>query len=127
MWICEKCKHQEVIGSIDELDEKAYIKTTFYYLRHGESLSNIKNIASCYPTPFVDHITDKGKDQVRKTIENFQKSNIKIDLIVTSDLLRTKETAEMFSDVIGCPIVYEERLREINFGEYNGKSMKKVL
>ncbi len=127
VWICEKCKHQEVIGSIDELDEKAYIKTTFYYLRHGESLSNIKNIASCYPTPFVDHITDKGKDQVRKTIENFQKSNIKIDLIVTSDLLRTKETAEMFSDVIGCPIVYEERLREINFGEYNGKSMKKVL
>ena len=40
--------------------------------------------------------------------------------------MRTKETAEMFSDMMGCPVIYEERLREINFGEYNGKSCKRA-
>jgi len=64
---------------------------------------------------------------VQKTIENFKTLNIKIDLVVTSDLLRTKETAEMFSEAMGCPVVYEERLREINFGEYNGKPIQKIL
>jgi broad specificity phosphatase PhoE len=108
------------------LDAKANVKTTFYYMRHAESVSNVRCVTSSYPTPFVDHITDKGKEQTRKAIEEFKKQNVKIDLVVTSDILRTKETAEMFSDMMGCSVIYEERLREINFGEYNGKSCKRA-
>ncbi len=127
VWTCDKCKHQETIGSIKELDEKANTKTTFYYMRHGESVSNVREVVSSYPTPFVDHVTEKGKENIKKAIDNFLKLKIKIDLIVTSDILRTKETAEMMADALGCPLIYEERLREINFGEYNGKSAKKAL
>lgn len=96
-------------------------------MRHGESVSNVREVTSSYPTPFVDHVTDKGKENIKKAIDNFLKLNIKIDLVVTSDILRTKETAEMLADVVGCPIIYEEKLREINFGEFNGKSSKKAL
>jgi len=66
IWICDKCKHQETIGSMKELDEKANTKTTFYYMRHGESVSNVREVVSSYPTPFVDHVTDKGREQVKK-------------------------------------------------------------
>jgi alpha-ribazole phosphatase/probable phosphoglycerate mutase len=43
------------------------------------------------------------------------------DAVFSSDLLRAKHSAElMFADRI--PIALDPRLRECNYGEYNGKS-----
>jgi len=45
----------------------------------------------------------------------------KIDLIIASNLLRTKETARIISEITGAKIVYDKRLRELNVGEFNGR------
>ena len=44
-------------------------------------------------------MTPKGKEQVKKSAEAFK--NKKIDIIVSSPFIRTKETAEIFADIVG--------------------------
>jgi probable phosphoglycerate mutase len=42
------------------------------------------------------------------------------DVLISSDLLRTRETAEAISAAIGLPIQYDRRLREIYRGQIEG-------
>lgn len=44
-----------------------------------------------------------------------------IDLIFSSDLLRTRETAEIVGKKLGIKPLFDERLREISFGIFSGK------
>ena len=51
--------------------------------------------------------------------------NIHIDLICTSDLKRTTETVNLaFSKKY--PVIIDKRLRELNYGDMNGKPSKEV-
>jgi broad specificity phosphatase PhoE len=43
-----------------------------------------------------------------------------IDVIVSSDLLRARQTAEIISKEIGVPIIFEEKFRERNYGVLEG-------
>ena len=42
-----------------------------------------------------------------------------IDLIYSSDITRDKETSEIIGKELGLEVVFDERLREVNFAEYN--------
>jgi len=46
-------------------------------------------------------------------------------LIFSSDLLRAKQTAEIIADNLGIKINFDKRLREMEFGAFNGKSEEK--
>ena len=122
IWECEKCHHREVIGSLEELQKKAIVSTHFYYLRHGEAESNIFDYLSSWPEKKVSHLTPKGKKEVLRAARQLRKK--KIDIIVASDISRTKETAELVASILKVNIIYEPRLREIDFGPYNGKNIK---
>lgn len=39
--------------------------------------------------------------------------------IITSDMGRTRETAQIIADVCRCEIIIEPRLRELNMGFWN--------
>ena len=119
VWECEQCGHDEVIGSLKELQEKAIVSPKFYYLRHGESTSNVTRYISCYPEKNPSHLTEKGKKEIKKIAQVLKKE--KIDLIISSDLARTKETAEIISKALKIKIIYDARLRETNIGIYNGR------
>ncbi|MDP8012240.1 MAG: histidine phosphatase family protein [Thermoplasmata archaeon] len=84
-------------------------------VRHGESVSNTMNIVSRdidkYP------LTEKGRNQVKFTGNELKK--IKLEKIVTSPVLRAKETAEIISKIIDIPFKIDERLIEIGFGKFN--------
>jgi alpha-ribazole phosphatase len=43
-----------------------------------------------------------------------------IEQVYSSDLRRTRETAHVVSDTIGCPVVADARLRELHFGAWEG-------
>lgn len=92
---------------------------TFFLVRHGEAESNASAILSSYPEVRDFHLTDKGRGQIEKTTEFLKSENI--DAIIASPLLRTRESAEIISQAINVPVIHDIRLRETDFGYYNGK------
>jgi len=86
-------------------------------MRHGEAMSNVKGVVSGWPEKFLNPLTKKGKATVREAGKKVKNKNI--DLIFSSDLLRTKETAEIVGRILKIKPKYDKRLREIGFGIFN--------
>lgn len=95
----------------------------YYMLRHGEAISNVKNIVSCWPEKVKNPLTKIGKEQIEKAAEELQNKNI--NLIFASDLLRTRQTAGIISKKLKLKIKFDKRLRELGFGVFNGWSAEK--
>jgi isoleucyl-tRNA synthetase len=121
LWRCDSCGEIEVIGSLKELAKHRISKNDYYFLRHGEAVSNKKNLLSSYPEPFFNPLTPRGLGQIKALIPKLKR--LGLDLIVSSPLLRAKDTAEFISSELGLPVVFDLRLREIDFGVINGKSV----
>lgn len=100
------------------------LKNQYFILRHGESLRNVENRASCWPEKIKSPITERGIKQVKKSAKELKKKNI--DLIFSSDLLRTKQTAGIVSKEIGVKIKIDKRLREVNVGILNNKLIDEI-
>ena len=67
-------------------------------------------------------LIDEGKEQVKK-LANFlakKKDEYKIEKIISSDLLRTRQTTEIINQKLKLPVEYTERLREMNNGKIAG-------
>ncbi len=122
VWECKKCQKIKVIGSFKEILNQKFSKNTYYLFRHGHSLRQVKNFASCWPEKEPYPLTEKGKKEVLKSARQLKK----IDLIFSSDLLRAKQTAQIISQVTGAKIIFDKRLREVNVGIFNGKNPKLV-
>ena len=119
VWICKKCGNLEIIGSKNDLLSQGLGNNNYYVLRHGHSLRNQKKIACCWPEKIKCPLTKKGVGEVKKAAKELKKK--KIDLIFSSDLLRTKQTAEIVAKETGAEIKFDKNIREINVGIYNGK------
>ncbi len=101
------------------------MKNQYFILRHGESLKQLNNLASCWSEKTPCPLTPKGRKQVKETTKKLKKEGI--DFIFSSDLLRTKQTAEIAAKELGVSkIIFDKRLREINVGTLNGKPIKEV-
>ena len=97
------------------------LKNKYFLLRHGQALSNIENVISCWPEKREFPLTEEGRVQIKESAEKL--SDKKIDMIFSSDLLRTKQTAKIVAEKLGLEVKYDERLREYNVGVYNSKSI----
>ena len=64
-------------------------------------------------------LNNKGIEQAYETKEKLKSENI--DLIICSTLKRAKQTAEIINIDRNIPIIYDERLIEICYGEIEGK------
>ena len=64
-------------------------------------------------------LNNKGIEQAYQTKENLE--NEKIDLIICSPLKRAKQTADIINKDRNIPIIYDERLLEICYGENEGR------
>ena len=123
IWRCGKCKNNYAVNSLAELDKLSLRKSNHYiFLRHGEAENNRLKIISSYPEKKKYPLTIKGAKEIEALIPWFKKQ--KVDLIFASDLLRTKETAQIIAGALNKKIVYDKRLREHNFGTYNGRTHK---
>jgi isoleucyl-tRNA synthetase len=109
-----------VIGSIDQLKEKIGRKNNYFLMRHGQSERNLENLVSCKKEN-IDPLTEKGRKEVLSAFKEINKE--KINLIISSPFLRTKETAEIVAKEIGIKkeeIIFDDRLGEISCGKYDG-------
>jgi isoleucyl-tRNA synthetase len=106
-----------VAGNVDDL--KSLVKrsgNTYTLMRHGESEANTLGISNSrdrnrYP------LTEKGIKEVEARARELARSGV--DVIVSSDFMRTKETARIIARVVGIPenqIVYHDHLREFDVG-----------
>ncbi len=125
VWICDKCGKKEVIGSISQLKSKTKKSGNRYFvMRHGESESNVLEILSS-KIGEQNRLTNNGKDQVKESSKKFKE---KIDLIIASPLLRTKETIEIFKRELSLKIdtIFDDRLKEIDMGILEGQSINTI-
>ena len=94
-------------------------KNKYYILRHGEAHSNVKGFVSSWPEKVDNPLTERGVEQAEEAGEKLLGEDI--DLVFSSDVLRCKQTAEIVTGQIKVEPKYDERLREIDFGIFNGK------
>ena len=125
VWKCPKCGKVEVIGSVNDLTSKKFSTNHYLLMRHGHSARQENGKLSCWPEIWPCPLSQKGKREISNLVEKIMKE--KVDLIFSSDLLRTKQTAEIVSKGIGAKVKYDSRLREIDLGVYNGKSSEKYI
>jgi len=122
IWRCEE-GHLRVIGSLEELDKYAYSKNKFFVLRHGEAEHNLKGVLASGPEEEgkVSHLTEEGRSQAERAAKKLAQK--KINIIFTSPYRRAVETAEIIAKRIKVKVVEDERLREIDAGEFNWKTI----
>lgn len=87
-------------------------------IRHGESESNIlhlldDNINSKY------RLTETGRGQVQYVADQLE--GIKFDGIISSPILRTRETAEIIAGKLNLKYTVDQRLTESGQGPFSGK------
>ena len=122
VWLAEDGE-KFVVDSLDTL--KKYSKKSgnkYYVMRHGNTESNMRGVVS-FKKQKDDHLTIEGRKQVIATANYLKDKGI--DLIVTSPFTRTKETTEIVRDVFGLTndqIVEDDRIHELDPGDYDGKS-----
>ena len=123
IWRCKECKAVTALGSLAELREHAQpARNGYFIMRHGQADHNLKHIVDCDPTD-NSHLTDEGKKQVTASAANLKDTHF--DYIFGSDFACTKETGAIVADIFGVDsrnIIYDERLREINAGDLQGKT-----
>lgn len=91
-----------------------------YFAAHSTSKDNEAELASGWKDV---ELSDLGIQQSKELGERFK--DIKIDLICCSDLRRAVDTVKIaFGEKI--PVVIDGRLRELNYGDFNGKPSEVV-
>lgn len=119
VWECKKCDKFETIGGIKELALRTgKSKNNYIVMRHGQAETQILKIWDSGNQNM--HLTDLGKKQVLATAKKLKKE--KIQMIFSSDILRTKETSAIVAKTLGIKKVnFDKRLRELQVAEFSGK------
>lgn len=85
-------------------------------MRHGQAYNNVQKLL--VGRNLESHLTDLGQQQVKNTGQLLKA--IEIHKIYSSPVIRTMETAEIVSDIVGLPFEKDERLFEIELGKLVG-------
>lgn len=96
---------------------------TFVFLRHGESVGNAE---ARWQGQSDYMLTEKGRAQARLLADRWKSEHVKFDLIVTSPLVRAKETAEIIASALNANMELDPVLMERNIGEMEGLTMEEV-
>ena len=124
IWKNPETGEYKIFGTLKELQVYVPKSGNQYFLtRHAESALNTQGILNVDET-IVNGITEKGKEQVKNLAVELTQTGI--DVIYYSPLQRTKETAEAVAAELGVPaeaVISDDRLLEMKFGEFEGKSI----
>ena len=88
------------------------------YFVHGTTKDNEKNISSGWNNVDLSEMGVKQSKELKDKIKNKY-----FDAIFCSDLKRAERSAKL---TFGNEVIVDERLRECNYGKYNGKSSEIV-
>ncbi|MEK7611869.1 MAG: class I tRNA ligase family protein [Patescibacteria group bacterium] len=112
-WYCTSCKDEKI---------NPLRKGKWFFARHGETDFNKEGRQQGW---LDTSLNEKGREQAREMAHALKNQNI--DLIISSDLKRAKETAEIIHEVTGAEIIYEKGFRERNHGGYEGMLKEEMI
>lgn len=116
------------INSLEDLKKKTKKSGNKYFvMRHGEGEHNVQAICSGIPNDEY-HLTEQGKGQVVASAQNLKDK--KIDVLIASPFVRTRETASLVAKEIGFPedkIIIDEKLHELYWGDFEKKPLKDFM
>lgn len=101
------------------------LKNKYILLRHGKNIhqTKLKDIIYHFPDDNPPcQLIEEGIEEAKRAGEKIKEKNI--DYIYCSDILRARQTAKIVADIIGFDsekIIYDTRLRDINWGIFGGK------
>lgn len=93
-----------------------------YFVRHGQTDDNVEPVQISGLNKVL--LNSTGLAQIEETAENLK--NTKIDMLFSSPLERTKQTTEIINKYHNLEVVFDNRIIERDWGEYEGKSVKSV-
>jgi valyl-tRNA synthetase len=109
---CVTCETPKVGGVVE---------SKWFIVRHGQTEMNLnQQVQGHADSP----LTPEGIAQIEKSARELSKH--KIDLIISSDLGRTKQTAGIIAKATGAEVVYDSALRERNYGPFEGLTYDQV-
>jgi probable phosphoglycerate mutase len=92
-----------------------------YLVRHGQSEWNVLRLTQGQ----ISHprLTSLGRQQAKRAASLIGEdlAGRPVTCILTSDLVRAVETAEVASEVLRAPVAFDARLREQHLGELQGR------
>lgn len=89
-----------------------------YFTRHGETEWNSRNII-CGITDIG--LSPKGEEQAQRLADDISENHRDIDMIICSPMKRAVQTAAPVARALGLEPVCDDRLREWDYGSYEGK------
>ena len=93
---------------------------TFYFVRHGVTEPNFRGFRCGGDLDLP--LMDIGCDQAYLLAKQVEKMNLRIGVIVTGSLIRTRQTASIVSGVLGnLPVEVEPLLNERRLGQWNNR------
>jgi len=91
--------------------------TTLWLVRHGQTDWNLTGRWQGQAA-HAPELNDAGRAQALAIRD--QLKNVRFTAMYCSDLLRSRQTAELIAEPFGLPVNLEPRLREINLGVWEG-------
>ncbi len=123
IWQCDQCKHQECLGSYQELRERMPTRNRYIFIRHGESTNNLNETLDTELSDGTAGLTARGREQARQVAQKLKTE--KIDVIISSQFARAKETADIIGQEIKLAVTTESRVNEYHIGlVYEGKTIE---
>lgn len=124
VWTCDLCEKREVVGSIEDLKKRTKKSENKYWvIRHGEAVCNTSEVILNEEDSINCKLTEKGIEQVKESIKHFKE---KIDIIIASPLVRTRETTKIICEHMGFPlenVIYTDLEKEWDVSsDFQGKS-----
>lgn len=98
-----------------------------YFVRHGESEANVRKVFAGQRDN--SKLTTIGKEQAKLIGRRIHDSNLSIQKIYTSPLLRTKETTEIIiqnAKLKNVEVLFDERIAEYDMGDITGMPIRHV-
>ena len=93
---------------------------TFYFVRHGTTEPNFRGMrcGGDHDIPLMDI----GCDQAYLLAKQIDKMNLRVGVILTGSLIRTRQTASIISGVLAnAPVIVEPLLNERHLGQWNNR------
>ena len=98
-----------------DVDSPTPAPTRLFAVRHGETAWNVEaRLQGHTDIP----LNDRGREQARRAARSLAEEAI--DVVVSSDLSRARETAQAIAEAAGVPLLTEPGLRERGFGRVEG-------
>jgi ribonuclease H / adenosylcobalamin/alpha-ribazole phosphatase len=100
--------------------------TTLVLVRHGATSLTAEKRFSGGLASSNPGLTDEGRAQVREVADWLAPIAEAVDVVVSSPVRRTRESAEIVAERLGSPLVEEPGFAEMEFGSWDGLTFAEV-